>query len=230
MKKIRKDRKRTYVIIGTVSLLLSLIVGLLGYSNTNDEIERIKTDLITKYLENNLTVSEKYMHREYGTLTAGQGTLLDEEGESIHGRQEFVDSIVIDLGDQATIFVREKDDFKRIATNVVSGNKRALDTYLGKDHPAYDYVINGRDYIGRADVLGTDYYTAYKPIKDRNQNTIGLLFIGTPAEDLDVITEVHYSEMNTINTFVLVFRAITMLSLFMLAFDTIKEQYEKPLG
>jgi hypothetical protein len=49
-----------------------------------------------------------------------------------------VDAILNDLGDTATIFMKDGDDFLRISTNVKKADgARAIGTKLGKDSAAY---------------------------------------------------------------------------------------------
>lgn len=220
--KINKKALISYV--GMIALIASLIFGLLGYSSTNREIENIKTNLLTRHMENNIILTRKYMNGNYGKLTAGKGTLLDKDGNSIEEDTNFVDSVMEDLGDQVTIFVRENDNFRRIATNIMNDNERATGTYLGKDHKAYETVLNGDIYIGEADVLGENYYTSYEPISDDNGNVIGLLFIGVPTKTLDTITDVHYAEVNRINTIILALRAVALGSLIALVTLSLMEQ------
>lgn len=203
--------------LGMIALLLSLILGLIGFSNTTREVERMKEQLLKRHVENNIHLTMKYMRNAYGTLTQGKGTLLDENGESIEGRNFFVDSILEDLGDKSTIFVKEKDDFRRISTNIMfSAEERATSTYLGKTHNAYKTVMDGNLYIGEADILGVPYYTAYDPIKDVNDNVIGLLFVGTPTEELDNIVNLHDEQMDRINILIVVLRAISLGALILL--------------
>lgn len=216
--------RRLISYLGMIALIGSLIFGLLGYSNTNREIENIKDNLLTRHVENNISLTQKYMEGSYGTLTLGNGTLLDKDGNSIQDDTTFVDSVMEDLGDQVTIFVREKDNFRRIATNVMSDDVRATGTYLGKDHNAYDEVLAGETYIGEADVLGENYYTAYQPIKDNNENVIGVLFVGIPTTTLDTMEDVHYEEMSRINMTVLILRGIALASLIVLVTLTLVEQ------
>lgn len=203
---------------GMLALLASLIVGLLGFTNHTKDINQVKEQLLNKHVENNINLTMKYINNSYGTLTEGDGTLLDSEGTSIEGRFGVVDSILEDLGDESTIFVKENNDFKRISTNVMSGeNERAIGTFLGKDHSAYNTVMDGELYVGGADILGESYYTAYQPINDKNNNVIGLLFVGTPTKELDQIIDLHDKKMSKINIYVIILRAISIGSLIALA-------------
>lgn len=200
--------------IGIISLLASMVVSLLGYSITTNNMINIKNELLRKQVENNINVTMKYIENSYGTLTQGNETLLDSDGKSIEGRSDVVDSLFEDLGDRSTIFVKVRDDFKRISTNVMSGkNERAVGTYLGTDHNAYQTVMNGDVYVGKAEILNDDYYTAYEPIRDENENVIGLLFVGVPTKILDDIVDLHDTKIDRINTLIIILRVISLGSL-----------------
>lgn len=214
--KISKTKLIAYC--GMIALLASMIIGLLGFSNSTKDINDIKNQLLKKHVENNINLTMKYINNSYGTLTQGDGTLLDSDGNSIEGRIGVVDTVLEDLGDKSTIFVKVKDDFKRISTNIMSDeNERAIGTFLGTDHNAYQTVINGELYIGEAEILGKSYYTAYEPIKDRNNNVIGLLFVGMPTKTLDNIIKVHDAKMSKINILIIILRAISLGALIALA-------------
>ncbi len=134
-------RTKLIAYCGMIAPLASMVVGLLGFSNTTKNINNIKDQLLNKHVENNINLTMKYINNSYGTLTQGEGTLLDSEGNSIKGRFGVVDTVLEDLGDKSTIFVKEKDDFKRISTNIMSDeNERAIGTFLRTDHNAYETV------------------------------------------------------------------------------------------
>jgi methyl-accepting chemotaxis protein len=221
--KINKTKLIAYC--GMIALLASLIVGLLGFSYSTKEMDNIKNQLLKKNVENNINLTMKYINNSYGTLTQGDGTLLDSNGNSIEGRFGVVDTVLEDLGDKSSIFVKVNDDFKRISTNIMSEeNERAIGTFLGTDHNAYQTVMNGELYIGEAEILGESYYTAYQPIKDKNNNIIGLLFVGTPTRILDNIIKVHDATMSKINILIIVLRAISLGSLIALASASVRDR------
>ena len=214
--KINKIKIIAYV--GMISLLISLVVGLLGFSSYTNDINDIKNQLLNKHVNNNIILTMKYINNSYGDLIQGDGTLLYKNGESIEGRFGVVDTISEDLGDKATIFVKVGDDFKRISTNIMSDkNERAVGTFLGTDHSAYERVIKGELYVGVAEIMGEKYHTAYKPLKDKNNNVIGLLFVGVPTKELDNIIEFHDAKMNNINIIIIILRTISLGSLIVLA-------------
>ncbi len=78
----------------------------------------------------------------------------------------------------ATIFKRENDNFLRIATSLkTEDGKLAVNTYLDKNHPAREKLLNGQSYFGRAYMFEKDYMALYEPII-RDGEVIGAYFVG----------------------------------------------------
>ncbi len=216
---MRGSRKRMIAYFGIIALLSSLFMGLVGMSTHRTNVDVIKNHLLRDHVENNVNLAMKYLQSHYGTLQQIDGVLCDSHGNEIEGRTEMVDAILDDLGDRSTIFTKDKDDFRRISTSVESeeGNGRAVGTFLGTDHNAYSSVMKGELYVGEADILGDNYYTAYQPLIDNNDNIIGILFVGIPTETLDTIVEEHDEEMDKFNIWIVVLRTITLGILIALA-------------
>lgn len=203
---------------GIITLLSSLFISLLGFSTNTKDINMIKNQLLKNHVENNMDLAMKYMYSFYGTLRQCNEQLCDEDGNSIEGRTEMVDAILEDLGDKSTIFVKVGNDFKRISTSIISDdNERAVGTFLGTDHNAYESIMKGDLYVGEANILGDNYYTAYQPIKDDNSNIIGILFVGIPTKTLDNIVQVHDAKMDKINMLIIFLRVISLSVLIALA-------------
>jgi len=82
-------------------------------------------------------------------------------------------------GGAATVFVRVGDDFLRVTTSVKKEDgSRALGTLLGKKHPAFESVMKGEAFLGRADLFGHIYMTRYTPVVDASGATVAILFVG----------------------------------------------------
>jgi two-component system NtrC family sensor kinase len=110
-----------------------------------------------------------------------------------------------DIG-TATIF---QDDV-RISTNVRNQDgSRAIGTRVSED--VYNQIVNkGKPWIGRAYVVNNWYITAYKPIRDLEQNIIGILYVG--------ILEQKYLDVK--RNMILIFLAITVVgALISMAFS-----------
>jgi methyl-accepting chemotaxis protein len=117
---------------------------------------------------------------EYGQLSLKDGDLEGKDGVLLKNNYELIDEISSDLSIAATIFVRDGDDYRRISTSIVdSAGKRVVDTFLGKGSAAYPVIQSGKEYSGKAVILGKDYLTDYRPIFAENgKDVIGIIFIG----------------------------------------------------
>lgn len=85
----------------------------------------------------------------------------------------FVDNIKSFINSEITIFENDV----RINTTIVQGGERLTGTKLNPN--IVEKVINNKqEYIGKADILGKAYITAYKPILSFDGKVIGVLFAG----------------------------------------------------
>lgn len=215
---MKNIRTKLIAYFGIITLLSSLFMGLVGVSTNNKDISNIKNHLLRSHVENNMDLAMKYLRSFYGPLQQCNGALCDRDGNIIEGRTEMVDSILEDLGDKSTIFIKDRNDFKRISTSIISeDDERAIGTYLGTNHSAYETIMKGELYVGEADILGDNYYTAYQPLKDDNNNIIGILFVGTPTKALDNIIQIHDEKMDKINILIIALRIISLSVLIALA-------------
>ncbi|KAF0862198.1 HAMP domain-containing protein [Pseudomonas sp. LD120] len=84
----------------------------------------------------------------------------------------------------ATVFVRSGDDLVRVSTSLSKqdGN-RAIGTLLDHGHPAYQKLMAGQGYVGRAMLFGRSYMTQYTPVLDSAGKVIAVLFVGFDYTD-----------------------------------------------
>ena len=92
-------------------------------------------------------------------------------------------------GMAATLFVKDGDEYIRVATNVPKpdGSGRAIGTILAG--PALESIKMGKAYYGKAPILGTPYVTGYEPINDASGAIIGIYFVGYSQDDLKAKVE-----------------------------------------
>ncbi len=127
------------------------------------------------------------------------GILLNQNYEIVDKVKETVFQNVVyegkDIG-TATVF---QDDV-RVSTNVKDNNgERAIGTRIAED--VYNRVIVEEEpWIGRAYVVTDWYITAYEPIRNVNQEVVGILYVG--------ILEQKYTDIK--NQMVWVFVGITL--------------------
>ena len=100
-------------------------------------------------------------------------------GTSLKDNFSAVDKFSQITGGVATVFSRKDDDFVRITTSLKKENgERALGTLLGKQHPAFAGLLEGKTYVGRAMLFGKPYMTLYEPARDASGKIVGALFVG----------------------------------------------------
>ena len=84
----------------------------------------------------------------------------------------------------ATVFVRSGDDFVRISTSLSKQDgSRAIGTALDHKHPAYEKLLAGQEYVGRALLFDRLYMTQYTPVRDAGGKVIAVLFVGFDYTD-----------------------------------------------
>jgi methyl-accepting chemotaxis protein-2 (aspartate sensor receptor) len=113
-------------------------------------------------------------------LEGGETPILKLNGVVLNGSVAEVDAFSLkSKGNVATLFAKKGDDFVRVATSVKKEDgARAVGTMLGKEHPAYASVREGRSYVGKAILFGRHFMTKYDPIRDAAGQVIGLHFVG----------------------------------------------------
>ena len=105
-------------------------------------------------------------------------------GKPITQDYTLVDRVQKLVGGTCTVFQRtEGDRLLRISTNVLHANgTRAVGTYLPPSSEVAKTILRGETYRGRAFVVNAWYITAYEPIRNKNNEIIGALYVGIPEQ------------------------------------------------
>ncbi|MDR6787581.1 methyl-accepting chemotaxis protein [Sphingomonas sp. BE138] len=166
--------KVTWLIVLALSIL-SLVTAAVTATVLAINAERSATER----QEANMRVAWSIIGRRNAPASVDGDRLLID-GRVLNGDDAAVDRVKQLVGGTATIF---RDD-TRIATNVKNPDgSRAIGTKLTSDAVRQAVLRDGRSYRGRADILGTNYFTAYDPIKDAGGHVVGILYVGIPAAD-----------------------------------------------
>ncbi len=208
-------------------MLSQVITFSISYSSAKKLANELQEMTLLDKLNGDINSSWVYLAKYHGNLSLNNGALTDENGQNIEGNYNLVDTIRRDLGVVATIFIKRGDDFYRISTNITDNQgKRAVGTPLGKASAAYNPNIKGQRFVGEANILGHEYFTAYDPIKDNNNNVIGILFLGVAkTESEKVISGVITKNNITLSSSSLLLTILTIIILLM----SIKRIVSKPL-
>jgi len=179
-----KIKWKLMIYVGVILIGLVAVVAFMSYFNGQNGMRQLQTKLIKQKLDSDIQMAHRYLDNYYGDLHLEDSKLYDDDGDFVGRNHEFVDNLLSETGDVATIFVREGDDFRRMTTNIEKENgERAVGTYLGEDSAAYNSMMNGEVYLGKADILEKPYMTVYSPLFDNNRNVIGILFLGVSEEE-----------------------------------------------
>jgi len=97
----------------------------------------------------------------------------------INNNFELVDEVAKKAKGTATIFVKQGDEYVRVATNVKKDDgSRAIGTVLDPAGKAIESIKKDEPFYGEVDILGKPYITGYKPIRDASKKTIGIYYVG----------------------------------------------------
>ncbi|HNY21627.1 MAG TPA: methyl-accepting chemotaxis protein, partial [Treponemataceae bacterium] len=206
------NRKLQATMIGAVILVvaINLIV-------VNVQIETLSAEItkanLTEKLTGDVNSVKSLIESRYGAVMIQNGELTDKSGVPLYNDTVLVDEIKEKLFLNATIFARQNDDFIRISTSILTKEgKRAVGTTLGKDSAAYGSVMNGKTFIGEANILGAPYYALYEPLVDDTGAVIGIMFIGaSKAQSIAITKEYKLSSMLMILTVSLISVAIVLV-------------------
>ena len=164
------------------AMLSILQAGYLVESSFDNILEQSK-----KNSENSMSVFKYFLESYYGSYTEFDIRGKAENGypayylndRLVTGETELLDRFSNTTNDVATIFAKDGQDFIRVTTSLKDADgKRAMYTKLDHNHPAYNLVLSGKTYLGKATLFGNDYLTFYEPVKDADNNVTGILFIG----------------------------------------------------
>ncbi len=109
--------------------------------------------------------------------------VVEYRGKQLNLNFDLVDEFTKNTGAVATIFVRKGEDFYRVSTSVKKENgTRAVGTALGKNHPAYNTLLQGSSYLGQARLFEKEYVAMYTPVKTSNGQVAAVLFVGNNVD------------------------------------------------
>ncbi len=113
------------------------------------------------------------------TVAAKQVPAIYFGSTKMNNSFDLVDAVVKQAGGTATIFVKNGDEYVRVATNVKKDDgSRAVGTILDPKGKAIASIQKNEPFYGEVDILGKPYITGYDPIRDQTKNVIGIYYVG----------------------------------------------------
>jgi methyl-accepting chemotaxis protein len=171
--------KKVFVLAVLSILAVYSVVALVIYLQTKSKIESYNIEALKR--EVNLVKEQIAVFDETAKDSAEKFMkIFQSMVKGIKPDNEVCDRFTAMTGGLvATIFEKKGEDFLRIATSLKKEDgSRAVGTTLDRNHPAYQFLLKGETYIGKATLFGKDYMTKYVPVKDGSGNVIGAYFIG----------------------------------------------------
>lgn len=216
---MRLDLKmRLFVWFIMVSLIPMLAIGGLSYFMARDKIEQLNEETlinINKGIYNMVDTQQKVLNRWLESAAVSFKEKLDSIGKSRFDQNEIVtisgyklptwyigkqkitnDFTLVDylIGKEklpATIFQFQDNKFIRVSTNVRQADGSRITGTVIDSGPVYERLINGQEYLGRANVEGIMHATIYVPIKDSNENLVGAFVLGRKEQEYEIINAIR---------------------------------------
>ncbi len=201
------------IVLGSLSAVLTVIA-------VNQQIKVARAVTVDTLLSNSIKMLEEAVKKEYGRLKIVNGRLVNESGTPISGRYDVVDKISEAFGVTAAIFKREGNDFVGVVSSVRDEyDRRAVGTLLEKGGEIYKFVINGKKYIGEAEILGKKYIAIFKPYFDDSGRVIGMLYVGIPKQKVESVIHPRIKRGTLIMTMIsfVVMGVVTSVTLVVLS-------------
>lgn len=168
----------TAVILATYSISASRVLS-----------GQLSQELLMQKINSDMNSLQYYLQQELGEWQWRSNSLHSSLRGEVSQIPELLDNFAQDLGVMATIFAKKDHDFIRIATNIKQDNgQRAIGTFLGSQSQAYQPMLQGREYIGQAMIIGRPYLTKYLPIVVMGE-VIGIVFIGLPQSAINQLID-----------------------------------------
>ena len=154
------------------------------YANAKAEAIARSLDIFDQTMrltaENAFGVFRRQFAPDFVLDEAAQGA-LSSDGKPVDAASiAEVDAFARDFpGANATVFVAQGDEFRRVTTSVKKeSGERAVGTLLDRKSGAYPVLREGKRFVGRVMLFGRPYMTVYEPVRDAAGRVVAVLYIG----------------------------------------------------
>ena len=175
--KIKLGTKINLIVI-VVILLLSTVIGIV----VNIEVRAGIKEFAVEKAQADLKQSNSFIDSKYPGDWEIKDNKLYKGSTMMNDNTDIVDEIGENTGDTVTIFQEDT----RVTTNVLKDGQRAVGTQVSQE--VADIVLaKGEQYLGEANVQGNIYQAAYMPLRNAQDEIIGILYVGAPQDIIDSI-------------------------------------------
>lgn len=122
------------------------------------------------------------------------GNEFELSGMPLSENTVFVDELTSLTGASASIFLRNENGYRRVATTVKNASgQRETGTVIDFNSPVVQAIEKGEEFAGRALVVNSWFLTSYAPIRI-NGETVGIMGVGVPEKNLSALKEFFSSK------------------------------------
>ncbi len=174
-----KLRMKTIIAFNTALLVFAIGLGLLAYNTAS---KGFNTALETKARADVHQAAAMLDLKYPGAWTVKDGALY-KGSVKIDDNYAVADDLKALNDDHVTVF---RGDTRVTTSFVKDDNSRPVNT-KASDAVIKRVLQDGNEYIGTAEVLGKNYLCAYMPLRDASKQSVGMLFVGIPTEEIENI-------------------------------------------
>jgi hypothetical protein len=170
-------RSKQSVFVSILGAAALVVVGLFAPSSGVAQDDKVKTAMeLLKSMADKLGPPKI---EGMDTVAGKQAPAIYFGSTKMNNNFSLVDDVVKQAGGTATIFVKNGDEFIRVATNVKKDDgSRAIGTLLDPKGKVIASMQKNEPFYGDVDILGKPYMTGYEPIRDPSNGVIGIYYVG----------------------------------------------------
>ncbi|GEM01630.1 methyl-accepting chemotaxis protein [Halolactibacillus halophilus] len=192
---MRSLKQKMLLLFGTLTLVILVGVMVVSYYMASNEMEEMYLD---QALNETLNASELFLNDKFGGFEISQGELKGVMGQDNDAITSTLDLLSFQLERVFTLFEYQNDTFTRQSTSIIGEDgQRTTGTALDNE-AVTSTLLNNESYLGESVIAGTAYYTAYRPVFNRDGAIIGALFTGAPKAEIDGLIETYLSQMGPV--------------------------------
>ena len=159
-------------------VVICACMGFLGYRSAD---EGFGISLQMKAESNVQSILEIMQYKYPGDWQIVDGELF-KGSEKMNGNASIVDYMGNICKGHVTIFQGDT----RVAPTVKKADGQRSTGTKASEKVIGEVLRGGKNYTGVAEVVGAEYNCAYSPIRNASGATVGMLFVGLPAQEMDI--------------------------------------------
>ena len=170
-------KTKSILAVNAIVIVACVAMGIIGYIRAEEGFAKA---LEMKAAADVKSLSEILNDRYQGDWHLRNGVLFKGD-QQFDGANDIADSLSGICNGQVTIFNGDT----RVATTVKSSAGQRQTGTPASAAVVENVLKQGKNFVGKANVMGINHYAAYQPLKDSTGATVGMLFVGVSVHEMD---------------------------------------------